>query len=62
MIRVCAHCWEVIGFDIKISMEYPTHGACLKCLPGWLRECDIPEDVVHEITKKEERRQNANTT
>lgn len=53
MIKVCAHCLTVTGFNLLIPMDYPSHGICLDCLPGFFREWGWSEDEIQETMKKE---------
>ncbi len=53
MITICAYCNIVTGIDLTIPMDYPSHGICLDCVPGFLREGGFSEEEIKEIMKKE---------
>jgi len=56
MITLCMLCNTVTGVDFKEKAGL-SHGICIECMPGYMRQSKMPEEEIEAFMKKYKRRE-----
>lgn len=51
MITLCMCCNTVTSIDLK-ALPGLSHGICLDCMPGYLRQAEMTEEEIKTFMKK----------